>query len=134
MKAIADTGFIVAFANRRDIHHAWAVRIAQQTEEPFLTCEAVLSEAAFHLEDGALVLSLVQEGLLSLAFDARRNVKELGTLARRYSDHHPDLADLCLIRMSELNPRHAVITVDRRDFSIFRRNGREIIPVITPAD
>jgi predicted nucleic acid-binding protein len=134
VRAIADTGFIVAFANRRDDHHAWAVSIAQQTEEPFLTCEAVLSEAAFHLEDSALVLDLVQEGLLALSFDAKRNLKELRTLARRYADRRPDFADLCLIRMSELNPRHAVITVDRKDFAIYRRNGRDSIPLITPAD
>lgn len=32
-------------------------------------------------------------------------------LARRYADREPDLADLCLIRMSELYPGHSVITI-----------------------
>jgi hypothetical protein len=53
-------------------------------------------------------------------------------LAGRYADRQPDLADLCLIRMSELNPRHTVITVDRKDFRVYRRNKRETIPLICP--
>jgi hypothetical protein len=40
--------------------------------------------------------------------------------------------DLCLIRMSELYPRHSVITVDREDFRVYRRNKRETIPLICP--
>ena len=37
-----------------------------------------------------------------------------------------------LIRMSELFPKHSVITIDREDFSVYRRNKREAIPVICP--
>jgi hypothetical protein len=44
------------------------------------------------------------------------------------------IADLCLIRMSELNPRHFVITVDRTDFRVYRRNKREMIPLICPPE
>ena len=44
----------------------------------------------------------------------------------------PDLADLCLIRMSEIYPKHSVITVDAEDFRVYRRNKREIIPMISP--
>lgn len=133
MKAIADTGFLVAFANRRDHHHAWALALAREVDEPLLTCEAVLSEAAFHLKSSSVVLDMVHEGLLTLAFDARKNVKELKRLALRYADRSADFADLCLVRMSELNPKHAVITVDARDFSIYRRNGRDVIPLIIPS-
>jgi hypothetical protein len=34
--------------------------------------------------------------------------------------------------MSELYPRHSVITVDYEDFRIYRRNKRESIPLICP--
>jgi hypothetical protein len=57
---------------------------------------------------------------------------QLAALASRYGDRQPDLADLCVIRMSELYPRHSVITVDRANFRIYRRNKREAIPVISP--
>ena len=132
MNAIADTGFLVAFANKNDKHHDWAAAIAGRVTEPLLTCEAVLAETAFHLRNVPLVLAMIRDGLVSLAFDCRENLPQLSVLASRYGDRQPDLADLCLIRMSELHPRHSVITVDIEDFRIYRRNKREAIPIIFP--
>ena len=132
MKGIADTGFLVAFANRNDLYHEWAVGLAETISEPLLTCEPVLAEAAFHLQSVSLVLEMIREGLVSPAFNCADHLIQLETLAERYADRNPDLADLCLIRMSELNPRHSVITVDREDFRIYRRNKRETIPIICP--
>jgi predicted nucleic acid-binding protein len=132
MNGISDTGFIVAFARQNDQHHAWAAGIARQITTPLLTCEAVLAEAAFHLQSSSYVLALVDDGLLRVAFDCNRHLEKLRELARRYEDRHPDLADLCLIRMSELYPRHVVITVDESDFRVYRRNKRETIPTLCP--
>ena len=91
----------------------------------------MLAETAFHLKNSGLVLRLVETGLVRLAFELKSNLPELAALAQRYAGRQPDLADLCLIRMSELNPQHMVITVDG-DFLIYRRNRRETIPVIMP--
>lgn len=132
MKGIADTGFLVAFANRTDNHHEWAVGVAAEVTEPLLTCEAVLAETAFHLRNTSLVLDMIQQGLITLAFDCRDHLPHLARLAKRYADRHPDFADLCLIRLSELHPGHSVITVDRSDFRVYRRNQREVIPLICP--
>ena len=132
MNGIADTGFIVAFARQNDQHHAWATDLAQAITSPLLTCEAVLAEAAFHLESSPYVLSLLDDGMLRLGFDCNRHLMQLRELALRYHDRNPDLADLCLIRMSELYPRHSVITVDEADFRVYRRNKREVIPTICP--
>jgi uncharacterized protein len=132
LKAIADTGFLVAFANRSDDHHDWAVGIAEGITEPLLTCEAVLAEAAFHLGSVAVVTAMVEEGLVALAFDLKQNLTQIAALARTYAARKPDLADLCLVRMSELYPRHSVVTVDVEDFRIYRKNKREVIPLIHP--
>jgi predicted nucleic acid-binding protein len=132
VKGIADTGFLVAFANRNDAHHDWAVGLASQVTEPLLTCEAVLAETAFHLESVSVVLSMIAERLISISFECSDHLPQLAELAKRYADRHPDLADLCLIRMSELYPRHSVITVDREDFRVYRRNKRETVPLICP--
>ena len=132
MKAIADTGFLVGFANRNDYHHLWAMEIAQQVTEPLLTCDAVLAEAAFHLGSSALVLAFVQEGLVKPEFDVAANLLRLAELARKYADRKPDLADLCLIRLSELHPRLPIITTDLSDFRVYRRGRREAIPLICP--
>lgn len=134
MKAIADTGFLVAFGNRKDQHHAWAVKLADHVTEPLLTCEAVLAEAAFHLGSSAIALAFVTQGLVRPALVLGDHLTRLTELALRYADREPDLADLCLIRLSELNPRHPVITTDLNDFRVYRRGRRETIPLIHPPD
>jgi len=73
---------------------------------------------------------MIQEGLVTVSFACVDHLAQLAVPARRYRERPPDLADLCLIRMSELSPRHVVITVDREDFRIYRRKKRETIPVI----
>lgn len=132
MNAIADTGFLVAFANRRDRYHEWAVGLAGQISEPLLTCEAVLAESAFHLHNVAVILALVQEGLVVPSFNALEHLPRLTQLALRYADRKPDFADLCIVRLSELHPKHNVITVDVEDFRVFRRNRNEAIPLLVP--
>lgn len=132
MKGIADTGLLVAFVNRNDKFHDWAIGVGEQVTEPLLTCEAVLAEAAFHLANCTVVLAMVREGLVQLAFDCNQHMAHLESLAKRYADRQPDFADLCLIRMSELHPKLPVITVKRADFSVYRRNRREVIPLIAP--
>ena len=134
MKGVADTGFLVAFANRNDRHHRWAVGVASQATEALLTCEAVLAETAFHLRSVDVVMDMVGEGLVRLSFELAEHLPQIGDLARRYADRKPDLADLCIVRMSELYPRHTVVTVDRADFRIYRRNKREAIPLLCPPE
>ena len=129
---IADTGFIVGFVRQDDQYHIWADGIARRISEPLLTCEAVLAEAAFHLDSSAVVLHLIENKMLRVAFDVSRHLDALRDLAQRYADRKPDLADLCLIRMSELYPNHSILTVDEADFRVYRRNKREVIPIICP--
>ena len=133
MKGIADTGFLVAFVSRNDRHHEWAVSIAEEITEPLLTCEAVLSETAFHLGSCSAVLKLISQQLVTLAFDCKEHLLPLEALAKRYADRKPDLADLCLIRMTEVYLKHSLVTVDG-DFRIYRRNKRDTIPLICPPD
>ncbi len=134
MKAIADTGFLMAFGNRTDTYHEWALAIARRVTEPLLSCEAVLAEAAFHLGSTALVLDYVEAGLVRPVFDLSGNLRRLGEFAKRFADRRPDLADLCLIRLSELYPGYPVVTTDVKDFQAYRRGRREVIPLICPPE
>lgn len=132
MRGIADTGFIVAAANKTDRYHEWAAEIAARVTDPLLTCEAALSEAAFHVGSVSAVLVFIEDGLLALDFDLQSNLARIRELARSYADRSPDLADLCLIRMSELHPHHVILTTDESDFRVYRRNKREAIPLLCP--
>ena len=104
--------------------------VAERVADPLLTCQAVLAETAFHLQSVSLVLAMLHEGLIALAFECSDHLPQLTALAQRYANRNPDLADLCLIRMSELYPRHSILTVDRADFRVYRRNKRETIPIV----
>jgi predicted nucleic acid-binding protein len=134
MKGIADTGFLVAFISQRDHHHDWALNLARQWDEPFLTCESILSETAFHLGNCSSIFEMLNKHFVRLAFDCNDHLRQLESLAEDYADRKPDFADLCLIRMSELFPKHAVITIDREDFRVYRRNKRKTIPLICPPE
>jgi len=64
--------------------------------------------------------------------DLAGQLPRLAELAVRYADQSPDFADIRLIRMSELSPKHSVITTDLNDFRVYRRGKREAIPLICP--
>jgi predicted nucleic acid-binding protein len=132
VKGIADTGFIIAFLNPNDRYHRWSVDVAAQITEPLLTAESVLAEAAYYLRNTAAVLALVENGMLRPALNLAEHLREISDLAERYADREPDLADLCIVRLSEMHPEHTVITVDS-DFRVYRRNRREVIAVLMPS-
>jgi predicted nucleic acid-binding protein len=131
LTGIADTGFIVAFVNRDDQHHSWAAALARHITEPLLTCEPVLAESAFKLYSTSIVIELLRSDFLRISFDLEENITHIGQLAEKYEDRNPALADLCLIRMSEIYPTRDVLTVDS-DFRVYRRNKREPIPIVCP--
>ena len=43
-----------------------------------------------------------------------------------------DLADAAIVVMSESHTRCQVLTVDRKDFSFYRRNDRQAIDFVAP--
>jgi predicted nucleic acid-binding protein len=134
-RAIIDTGVIVALIDKREARHAWAQEQAARVPTPYLTCEAVVSEACFllrHVAGGEQqVLSLVERGVVQLAFDLSAEVALVGGLMKKYENVPMSLADACLVRMSELRASASVFTLDS-DFHVYRRNGREAIPLIIP--
>ena len=133
MKEIADTGLLVALLTRNDRHHAWALD-SFRNHSPFHTCDAVLAEAASFFPDPVGLLRLVSRGDLKIDLDfyLARESPQVLELATKYADRPMDLADACLVRMSELSARCRIWTVDRADFSVYRRNIRHLIPCEFP--
>ena len=134
MTAICDTGPLVAYLNRHDPYHTWAVAVMKQVRPPMLTCEAVLTEAVYFLrEDGLEVdqlFRLLERGALRLQFDVSTHWPRVRTLMARY--RQMDLADASIVVMSELQRRSQVFTIDRKDFSVYRRNDRQMIDFVAP--
>lgn len=129
---ILDAGPLIAALNRQDRHHAWACQTLESLGAPFYSCPEALAEAAAMTGRPAALVEMVQAGDIILAFDLAEQTASVLALLRKYADRDMDLADACIVRMTELMRDSRVVTVDRADFSVYRRNGRELIPLIAP--
>lgn len=131
---IADSGPLVALLVQEERHHDWAEKLFLELPTPFLTCEAVLTETYFlirNLRGGARrFFDLLHSGLLVVEFDVMSERHQIDKLVQKYGDAPMSLADACLVRMSELT-NGEVFTIDHH-FRIYRKHGRNIIPLITP--
>ncbi|MSR65616.1 MAG: type II toxin-antitoxin system VapC family toxin [Verrucomicrobiae bacterium] len=132
---LVDAGPVVAFLIRDDAHHPWAKEQFAHAHPPLLTCEPVLSEACHVANrlggDAIKVMELMEKKVLEVAFTMEDHIPELLALMRRYRDVPMSLADACLVRMSELHRRCHVMTTDS-DFRLYRRNARQVIPLLAP--
>ena len=134
---ILDAGPLVALLNARDPHHDWVRAQWGMIESPLLTCEAVVTEACFLARrlvprGQEKVLEFVRRGALDLSFPLADEIDAVVQLAGRYRDVRMSLADACLVRMSELHRASPVLTLDRA-FTIYRRNRRQRIPLLSPS-
>lgn len=134
-RAIVDTGPLVAFLDTRDPRHSWAQETFNRFRLPLVTCEAVLSEACFVVGQATgrqnAVMALVSRGVIALDFRLAPNFEAVRKLMAKFASVPMSLADACLVRMTELDARASLVTMDG-DFRIYRRNGRQAIPVEMP--
>jgi predicted nucleic acid-binding protein len=124
---IADTGFIVARWSKNADRQKWALRTWKKAVLPMLTSAANLQEAGWLLDNHEIILRLVKDGDLKPVLDFDLEARRLHELAESYQPQM-DAADAAIVRLSELFPQHTVLTVDRDDFKIYRRNGKQTIP------
>ena len=136
MKTIVDTGPLVAYFCAGDQHHAWSVAILENRPRPLLTCEAVLAETIHRLNyfgrQTSLVFELLRQEALTVAVELETQLEPVAQIMARYADRRIDLADACLVRLSELFPQAEVVTLDRQDFHVYRRRDRKIVPFLAP--
>lgn len=134
--AIVDTGPLVAFFDRAEQHHKWSAERFDDLNAPLLVCEPVLAEAMYLLARYSraqdALLELIQNGALSIAFRLDEHIGPVRKLLQKYRDTPMSLADACIVRMSEIHDRHAVLTLDS-DFLIYRKHGRASLTLIHPA-
>lgn len=133
--AIADTGPLVAYFDRRARHHDWARAQMDALEPPLLVCEPVLAETLYLLRryPAAVdaLMGLVERGVLRIAFNLSDHVAEVRALMRKYRDTPMSLADACIVRMAELKDRHPILTLDS-DFTVYRSAGHSLLSLISP--
>jgi predicted nucleic acid-binding protein len=97
---LLDTGPLVSFLAAGLEHHAWAVEQWKRLRPPLLTCEPVVTEAAFLLK---------RERQPRSASNRSKRISEPscgGTAMDRMS-----LADACVVRFSEIHGAAEVLTL-----------------------
>jgi len=132
---LRDTGPLVSFLASGLRHHAWAVEQWKRLSPPLLTCEPVLTEAAFLLKregcEADALFALLDRGVIRIALSVQEEQADLRALMHRYRNRPMSLADACLVRLSELHMAGEVLTLDS-DFRVYRRHGNKVIPVLMP--
>ena len=134
-RIIVDTGPLVAYFNRRDRWHRWVTDQMAALNPPLVTCEPVLTEACFLIQRaGGRPVDLIRkigQRTLAVGIDLEADASGIESLMQRYSDTRMSLADACLVRLTELLPDCRLFTLDS-DFERYRRNGRQVIPLLRP--
>ena len=132
---LLDTGPLISFLASGLKHHLWAVEQWKRLRPPLLTCEPVLTEAAFLLKregrDTDALFALLERGVIRIAVAVHEEQADLRALMHRYRNRPMSLADACLVRLSEIHRAGVVLTLDS-DFRIYRRHGNKAIPVRMP--
>jgi uncharacterized protein len=134
-RIIVDTGPLVAYVNRRDRWHRWVADQMVALHPPLITCEPVLTEACFLIQRAggrpADLVSKLSQGSLEIGLDLQDDASGIQSLMQRYADTPMSLADACLVRLTERISDCKLFTLDS-DFEHYRRNGRQVIPLLYP--
>jgi uncharacterized protein len=133
--AFLDTGPLVSLLAPNLRHHSWAVEQWKRLRPPLLTCEPVLTEAAYLLKregrEADAIFAFLERGAISVALAVEEEQADLRALMHRYRNRPMSLADACLVRLSEIHMTGEVFTLDS-DFRIYRRHGNKVIPLLMP--
>lgn len=128
-RVLVDAGPIVAYLHRGDGWHVPAVRFFRGWRGELLTTWPVVTEAAYLAEAPRARLAIMQwlQRNLQAAPQDATDVSRIERYYRKYADQNPDLADLSLLALAERTGVRDILTIDARDFSIYRlASGRPL--------
>lgn len=127
---LADTGYWLALANRRDRWHQAAVAATRHLDEPLVVTWPVLTETCHLLLSR---LGPVAQARFLQQISANVEVYEIGSerlntlaaLMEKYRDLPMDLADASLILAATDLDERRILSTDRRDFNTYRWKDQE---------
>lgn len=133
---LLDTGPLVALLDKSDQLHERTKTLFSNLECPFLTCEAVVTEAWFlvsryHPKARERLIDLGRNGFYQIGFSLQDQWTPLGEIFDQYKDHTVSLADACLIRMAEMHNEQRILTFDS-DFEVYRWGRNRKFEILSP--
>lgn len=135
IKALADTGALLALLDRNDRWHSACVSAFAKLFLPLFTSTAVLTEL-FHLvgdseQDIRAAWTFIRSGAVSVVPIHDTDLIMLDRLMGKYSDRPMDFADATLVLLAQRLSLNTVFTVDFNDFEIYpieRQRRFRILP------
>jgi predicted nucleic acid-binding protein len=129
---LVDSGFLVALFDPGDSLAASAASYLKDHKHPLASTTATVVEAGFFLRPAAKaeLLAWIRRGGMSILDVPVSAYAQLEMTLRKYADQDIDLADAALIWLAGETGAHQVLTVDRKDFEIFRLKGGRRFEVI----
>jgi predicted nucleic acid-binding protein len=135
-RVLVDTGAVVALVNRADRHHAAAADWFASYRGSLLTTEAVITETAY-----VLAASRAHQRAALLWFERARvagllhvvpidDYAGLDAIIARHSRLPCDYADATLVALAEQTGVTVIATIDQRDFSMYRVQGRKRFRIV----
>lgn len=128
---IADTGFWLALANRRDRLHEAAKDALSRVREPLVTTWPVMTETCHLLAtrlgvDAELrFVERAKSGAFEIFALEARQLARIHTLMEKYRNLPMDLADASLVLLAEELGSGRILSTDRRDFNTYRWKNRK---------
>jgi uncharacterized protein len=136
-RVIVDAGPLVAILNRLDAQHAVCHQQGTELPRPLITTWPVIAEAAWLLRKTpggvSALLRIISEGLLDCYPLDVTAAEWMDRFLRKYADQDPQLADASLMYVAEVENIDSIFTLDRRDFSIYRRTGNRSLQILPTA-
>lgn len=130
---VVDTGPLVALLSRNDSYHARVRDFLRESQSALLTTWPVLTEA-WHLLAPSNRLHLMRwvAGDGVAVFDLTPDdTSDVLSLLEHYEDSGMDLADASLVVLASRAGISDILTVDRRDFDVYRLlDGRPFVQVL----
>ncbi len=132
---LVDTGPLVALLSSKDTYHEEVVDILKTIRPPLFTTWPVLTESLWLLRRDSVAKSglfkLFNENLLRTVHLEDYAFQWISRFFKKYDSIEPQLADASLMYLYDEGGYAAILTLDRRDFGIFRTTDKKK-PVIIP--
>lgn len=129
VRALADTGALLAYLDRSDPWHERCRDSFAQLRLPLSTSTSVLTEL-FHLlgdnrREVELAWEFIRSGAVSVLPISDQDLPELEALMRKYHDRPMDFVDACLVHLAQRESFSTIFTIDHDDFETYRVSGRK---------
>ena len=131
-KVLADSGYLVALGIRRDPRHQAAKAFLAAYKGEIIVPSPVVVESCYFLSRAAKIrlLDWLTRGgskVIELSSDAYAGI---GAILARYAGLEPDFVDGAIVWLADQVDCRAVLTVDTRDFGIYRLKGGKRFEVV----